>query len=476
MLTIDELSVTYPKQLCLEFSAKEQQQAWPDEIEFSNNAARWNAYLNRLCLQTLKPWLLLECEVEPKVGDKVTHSIIWEVVNGTAITIGETRIVLIPNEVGNTEEFSVPQEWVDLSSWCGNYYLAVQVNPDDCWVRVWGYATHQQLKEQAYYDDFTQSYLLERKNLIEDLNVMWVALSLGANEKLNVNSVPSLSLSEEENLLQQLSQPSAYSPRLEVEFEKWGALLENERLRQRLYQQRLLNSQSIVSSSQAETLTHASQALVNLSQWFENVVSAGWQTIEDFISSSESQLTLAWRNRGEVDERPRLEALIEQVYRGQTDHQRKQAARTLGEMGIDDAEAVAALIHLINTTQDEETRWVAAESLWLLSPGNPNAGVRRITDLGMQFGDRTVALMVALLEKGGNQVAILLRLYPLKNQRFLPANLQLIVLDESGETFLEAQARDADNYIQLKFSGDRGERFSVQVALNEASLTEDFLI
>jgi hypothetical protein len=41
---------------------------------------------------------------------------------------------------------------------------------------------------------------------------------------------------------------------------------------------------------------------------------------------------------------------------------------------------------------------------------------------------------------------------------------------------MEAQARSADNYIQLQFSGMPGEHFSVKVALGDASIIEDFVI
>jgi hypothetical protein len=49
-------------------------------------------------------------------------------------------------------------------------------------------------------------------------------------------------------------------------------------------------------------------------------------------------------------------------------------------------------------------------------------------------------------------------------------------LDESGAIFLEACARAADNYIQLQFSGVAGEAFSVQVALGDARVIENFVI
>lgn len=71
---------------------------------------------------------------------------------------------------------------------------------------------------------------------------------------------------------------------------------------------------------------------------------------------------------------------------------------------------------------------------------------------------------------------ILLRLYPTGDNTYLPSGVQLIVLDESGDIFLEAQARSADNWIQLEFRGEPGERFSVKVGFDDDSITRDFVI
>jgi len=54
--------------------------------------------------------------------------------------------------------------------------------------------------------------------------------------------------------------------------------------------------------------------------------------------------------------------------------------------------------------------------------------------------------------------------------------VQLLILDESKAIFLEAEARTADNYIQLEFSGEPGERFSIKVALGDATQEENFVI
>ncbi|TAG39467.1 MAG: DUF1822 family protein, partial [Oscillatoriales cyanobacterium] len=67
----------------------------------------------------------------------------WEVVNGTAFQIGETRLILIPSDETELEEFCVPQEWVDIPNWSADYYLPVQVNLDgddgECWIELCGF-------------------------------------------------------------------------------------------------------------------------------------------------------------------------------------------------------------------------------------------------------------------------------------------------------------------------------------------------
>jgi hypothetical protein len=71
---------------------------------------------------------------------------------------------------------------------------------------------------------------------------------------------------------------------------------------------------------------------------------------------------------------------------------------------------------------------------------------------------------------------IRLRLYPKGESKYLPMGLKLIVLDESGEVFIEAQARESDNWIQLEFTGEPQETFGVEVVMNENIFTRNFVI
>lgn len=100
----------------------------------------------------------------------------------------------------------------------------------------------------------------------------------------------------------------------------------------------------------------------------------------------------------------------------------------------------------------------------------------KLIDLGLQLSGHSVALIVEIRPESAEKTGLLLQLHPHSKQTYLPPQLQLTVIDETGATFLEAEARSADNYIQLQFSGRPRERFGVKVTLGEISLTENFVI
>ncbi len=154
---------------------------------------------------------------------------------------------------------------------------------------------------------------------------------------------------------------------------------------------------------------------VNLSQWLVNVFETGWQTLETLLNPVEPDLAFSFRS---------------------------------------------------------------ADSAVLVDAEQPDVGIRRakLIDLGMQLAGYPVALIIELIPESDQRRNILLQVHPTGNQMYLPPLLQLTVLDESGLVFLEAQARSADNYIQLQFKGLPGEQFSVKVALGDVSVMEDFVV
>ena len=141
-----------------------------------------------------------------------------------------------------------------------------------------------------------------------------------------------------------------------------------------------------------------------------------------------------------------------------------------------------------------ENGWLTMEALFEAQNANPALGVRnerqsrvnnltsavkrgKLIDLGIQLAGEKVALIVTC-QPADEEIEILLRVYPAERFVSLPPNLQLTVLDEMGATIpeLQAQSRSADDYIQLEFTGEVGERFSVVIALEDVRIAEDFQI
>ena len=163
------------------------------------------------------------------------------------------------------------------------------------------------------------------------------------------------------------------------------------------------------------TITSTSKTVVHLSRWLQNIVDAGWQMVETLLNPTQADLAFSFRTESDG----------------------------VGE---------------------------TTDSL--------SARVRRakIIDLGNQPETSAMALVVELATASAQQTDILLQVHPTGEQTYLPPGLQLLVLDESGTTFIAAEARSADNYVQLEFSGTLGEKFGIKVALDDTSVTEEFVI
>lgn len=224
-----------------------------------------------------------------------------------------------------------------------------------------------------------------------------------------------------------------------------------------------------------------------LNQWLHNTFALEWQAFSDLLRPQPN-----WALRGSTEDATEaghlpadshltpdeISTLVGQLSQASDEHQRRKVAKRLGNSPVKDQVAIRALLDLLQSTQDDETVWAAIESLWKIDPGNSAGAVRRVKrlDLGMQVAGQAVALAVALVQKMNQRVGILLQVYPIESEPYLPANLKLILLDEDGTTLHEVTARQADICIQLKFSAHVGESFSVKVALNDASITEDFVV
>ncbi|MEG5015001.1 MULTISPECIES: HEAT repeat domain-containing protein [unclassified Microcoleus] len=75
----------------------------------------------------------------------------------------------------------------------------------------------------------------------------------------------------------------------------------------------------------------------------------------------------------ETDRQRAISALIELIRNSGDEYTRREATRSLGEIGKNCPDTIAALVELINTSQDEVTRWQAADILGKIDKDSPVA-------------------------------------------------------------------------------------------------------
>lgn len=285
MLTFDASTVW------LEIPQTIQTESWQQSQTIAISGNRWQVYLNQVCLQTIVPWLQEKSGALPEVNS-VYGPRFWELVNGSAVSLGDIRFILIPIEAMDRSELRVPQEWLDIPSWVGDYYLAVEVDADEQGIQVWGYTTHHQLKSQGHYDASDRTYSLNGNDLIQDMAVLWVMLQLATEvTRAEVSPLVTLPPKQAEACIEQVGNAAIALPRLAIPFTEWGALIEDDCRLQRLCAHRQANAPSAPLSA----------PVINLGQWLQNVFETGWQSLEELLTV-EPNLAFSFRQADALED------------------------------------------------------------------------------------------------------------------------------------------------------------------------------
>ena len=302
-----------PTQLGLEISAIVQAQSWSQGQQALNSAAHWQVYLNQMALETFLPWLRAEYESHAQAWpEDVSIAPLWHMVNGTGITLDpqgatEKRLVLIPNASIEQTEFRVPQEWIEIPSWVGDYYLAVAVNSEGDFLRVYGYATHELIRQKGHYDPIDRTYSLSTLALMNDLTALWVVREVNPQEvtQAEIPAIVAMTDVRLPEFLTSLTQCINYNPRLDLPFSQWAAFL--ERSDQSVYlEEALLDSianpiaNAIAPATLAETVA---ETVVNLGQWANQIFDQAWQTIES-VMGPEPELGFGFRKSAVQETQP----------------------------------------------------------------------------------------------------------------------------------------------------------------------------
>lgn len=106
-----------------------------------------------------------------------------------------------------------------------------------------------------------------------------------------------------------------------------------------------------------------------------------------------------------------------------------------------------------------------------LDSQNNSVGRAKVVNVGKQ-----VILLVQLTSNVRDVFDIRVRTYPGEDETHLPADLQLIILDEAQNHCMQVQARNIDNWIQLEFSCQHEEKFSVMLILGNTTIKEHFVV
>ncbi len=231
-----------------------------------NAEARWRIYLQQLGWAALSTWLQEECDLPVRAWPMPMPYDLWHVVGGVALTLGQRRIVVVLDEAIDAAELRVPQEWIDVPDWVAEYYIAAYVDVDEQRLVPWGYTTHSQIKTLGTYDTSDRTYCLQDEDLVQDFSVFWVAQQLEQVELYPVEALPDLPPRQAENLIQRLT--TVPDPRLAIPFVQWGALLQSDRWRSQLYQQR------------------QGRSSIHLGYWMNQMFDQGWQTLESLLPAT----------------------------------------------------------------------------------------------------------------------------------------------------------------------------------------------
>lgn len=151
--------------------------------------------------------------------------------------------------------------------------------------------------------------------------------------------------------------------------------------------------------------------LTHLSQWLETLVDTGWKTLDSLFETPQVALSM----RGGEGEAEEVEGAIAEIQRGKP---------------------------LI---------------------------------LGSYEQGETVVLLVGIFPHPDREWEIWVKVAPSQGEPYLPADLQVFILDEMEDVVMQAHARQTE-MIQLRFSGIPGERFNIRLVLGNDSLTESFVL
>jgi hypothetical protein len=86
-----------------------------------------------------------------------------------------------------------------------------------------------------------------------------------------------------------------------------------------------------------------------------------------------------------------------------------------------------------------------------------------------------IVLVMTIAEISVNEFEICLRVYPNKEDKYIPSKLRLEIWDELPQLSMEIEARERDSCLELKFNCSRNEEFSIKMIIGDMIAIERFI-
>jgi hypothetical protein len=155
------------------------------------------------------------------------------------------------------------------------------------------------------------------------------------------------------------------------------------------------------------------------------------------------------------------------------------AAQRLAELEVNTPEVINALKQKLNATEDVETQWQIALALSKIAPEeHPNAKAQKQI---LELGNITLEIVLGIKNNEDDFVDILLEIRPDWDD-YLPPGLEVKILEESGEDFWQDEfvstqlVTEEQAYIYFSFWGTSGDKFILQLTLEDTVLQKHFQI
>lgn len=196
--------------------------------------------------------------------------------------------------------------------------------------------------------------------------------------------------------------------------------------------------------------------------WMDGLVDNLWEPVGTFFSGKTLATARSLR-RTEITFED-----VEQLYA--KDGQEKNPKDII----LSSENVADALAYLIRLTNDESIRKESIEMLRSVSPNHALFDATREKDLSPIFDVQGIVLRVLCFSLIDQRYSVIVQIYSVGEDMYLPEGLRLTVIDMDGEERGVYTANDKTSLINRPLILDEEESFSIKISLDEVAIIETF--